>query len=124
MQVMERLNTLLFECPVDYVESRCVTIDHANGTVVYTTAGLVPDGVTRGIANNDNFNSTYTIEVEAINAIRGSRFVDLAADVAKGDELEVIGVLGKVQPQSGGTAIGLRATDAGLADSTISAYRS
>lgn len=127
--VGKRESDLSFGCPIDYKEGRAVTIDDGAGTVVYTTAGAVPDALTVGPTNDVARSSLssefpYTISVKKISGIFGSEFVTPAAAISRGDDLEVIGTLGKVQPQSGGTSIGMIAQgDAASTDGLVAAYR-
>ena len=127
--VGKRENSLSFGCPVGYKEGRAVTITDAAGTVAYTAAGAVPDALTIGPTNDVarsllSSEFAYTIEVKKISGIPGSEFVSPAAAISRGDDLEVIGTLGKVQTLAGGSSIGMRAQgDAGTTDGLVAAYR-
>lgn len=118
-----RVNSISRECPTGYVKDRCVTLNHTAGSVLYTSAGAVPTHITLSDAM-ERINGRYTIEIVNVDTVQGA--IDLkngAGTIAIGAELEVVGAEGKVQTKSGGTAIGLRASQAVTANSKFEAYK-
>ncbi len=121
--VGEREKTLSFECATELKQARAVTIDHANGTVAYTAAGVIPNAVTRCNAEVRQIApGVRTVEVLQLNTWDGAKFVELEGTVVKGDQLEV-GTDGKFIKQDQGTASGLRANGTGTANAIIGAYK-
>lgn len=84
-----------FVCASGLVKQRFVTIDKANDTVAYTSAGEKPDGIT--IGDEDNL----VIAVQLLGNLNASFWFDAAGTIAVGDEVEVT-TDGKGQKQVSG----------------------
>lgn len=120
----EKLYFILAECPENMAAFRGVTYNKVTNYVTYTPAGEVPDGITitkyRRRDLNDN-SEEFTIEFIPIKYILGSRFVELAGNVSKGDALEVVGTEGKFQKLASGLASGLYAVTTSLSGELVGA---
>jgi len=92
-----------FNCAAGLVKQRFVTITPATDSVAYCSAGAQADGITIGDESN------LKISVLLLNNLYASWWVDCAATVTKGDDLEV-GADGKAQTLAAGTKVGVAKT--------------
>ena len=111
---MKQARTLRFTCAADLLMNRFVTINKANGTVAYTTAGEKPDAIT--IGNEDNLE----IEVQLLGNLYETFFFDSEGTIAKGGAVEV-GTDGKGAPNTAG-AVACYAYDSGVSGDIMVGY--